>query len=122
QRAGLAREIRKENYQAAYMLTSSTKAALVPWLAGIPERIGYPREFQCFSTIHVLRICGISRASGAASGEVATSIGCPGNFSARIWIAEWQRMKSPIAGKQKTRMGRNGRYLQIRNNRHQWLM
>ncbi|TIP50017.1 MAG: glycosyltransferase family 9 protein, partial [Mesorhizobium sp.] len=45
QRAGLAREIRKENYQAAYMLTSSTKAALVPWLAGIPERIGYPREF-----------------------------------------------------------------------------
>ncbi|RUU55480.1 glycosyltransferase family 9 protein, partial [Mesorhizobium sp. M2C.T.Ca.TU.002.02.1.1] len=32
--------------QAAYMLTSSTKACLVPWLAGIPERIGYPREFQ----------------------------------------------------------------------------
>ncbi|WP_246688449.1 MULTISPECIES: lipopolysaccharide heptosyltransferase II [unclassified Mesorhizobium] len=46
QRAGLARELRKENYQAAYMLTSSTKAALIPWLAGIPERIGYPREFQ----------------------------------------------------------------------------
>ncbi|BCM19533.1 lipopolysaccharide heptosyltransferase II [Mesorhizobium sp. J8] len=46
ERAGLAREIRKENYQAAYMLTSSTKACLVPWLAGIPERIGYPREFQ----------------------------------------------------------------------------
>ncbi|CDX31088.1 Lipopolysaccharide heptosyltransferase II [Mesorhizobium plurifarium] len=46
ERAGLAREIRKENYRAAYMLTSSTKACLVPWLAGIPERIGYPREFQ----------------------------------------------------------------------------
>jgi len=46
QRARLARELRKEDYQAAYMLTSSTKAALVPWLAGIPERIGYPREFQ----------------------------------------------------------------------------
>jgi heptosyltransferase-2 len=46
ERTGLAREIRKENYQAAYMLTSSTKAALVPLLAGIPERIGYPREFQ----------------------------------------------------------------------------
>ena len=46
ERAALAREIRKEDYQAAYMLTSSTKAALVPWLAGIPERIGYPREFQ----------------------------------------------------------------------------
>ena len=46
QRAELARELRKENYQLAYMLTSSTKAALVPWLAGIPERVGYPREFQ----------------------------------------------------------------------------
>jgi heptosyltransferase-2 len=46
ERAGLAREIRKEGYRAAYMLTSSTKACLVPWLAGIPERIGYPREFQ----------------------------------------------------------------------------
>lgn len=46
ERAGLAREIRRENYQAAYMLTSSTKACLVPWLARIPERIGYPREFQ----------------------------------------------------------------------------
>ncbi|OHV88108.1 lipopolysaccharide heptosyltransferase II [Mesorhizobium sp. ORS 3428] len=46
ERVRLARELRKENYQAAYLLTSSTKAALVPWLAGIPERIGYPRELQ----------------------------------------------------------------------------
>jgi heptosyltransferase-2 len=46
ERAALARKLREENYQAAYMLTSSTKASLVPWLAGIPERIGYPREFQ----------------------------------------------------------------------------
>lgn len=46
ERALLARELRKENYQAAYMLTSSTKAAIIPWLAGIPQRVGYPREFQ----------------------------------------------------------------------------
>ncbi|WP_292330439.1 lipopolysaccharide heptosyltransferase II [Mesorhizobium sp.] len=46
ERARLARELRRENYQAAYLLSSSTKAALIPWLAGIPERIGYPREFQ----------------------------------------------------------------------------
>ena len=46
ERMRLARELRRENYQSAYLLTSSTKAALVPWLAGIPERIGYPREFQ----------------------------------------------------------------------------
>lgn len=42
----LARQLRPENYRTAYLLTSSTKAALAPWMAGIPERIGYPREFQ----------------------------------------------------------------------------
>ena len=42
----LARQLRPENYRTAYLLTSATKAALAPWMAGIPERIGYPREFQ----------------------------------------------------------------------------
>ncbi|UCI05808.1 lipopolysaccharide heptosyltransferase II [Mesorhizobium sp. B1-1-8] len=46
ERRRLAGRLREENYQAAYLLSSSTKAALVPWLAGIPERIGYPRELQ----------------------------------------------------------------------------
>ncbi len=42
----LAQQLRPENYRTAYLLTSATKAALAPWMAGIPERIGYPREFQ----------------------------------------------------------------------------
>jgi heptosyltransferase-2 len=42
----LARLLRPENYRTAYLLTSATKAGLVPWMAGIPERVGYPREFQ----------------------------------------------------------------------------
>jgi heptosyltransferase-2 len=46
ERRRLARQLREENYRSAYLLTSSTKAALVPWMAGIPERIGYPRELQ----------------------------------------------------------------------------
>jgi len=45
-RMQLARQLREQNYRACYLLSSSTKAALVPWLAGIPERIGYPRELQ----------------------------------------------------------------------------
>ncbi|MDX8478665.1 lipopolysaccharide heptosyltransferase II [Mesorhizobium sp. VK24D] len=42
----LGRELRGQNYQAAYLLTSATKAAIAPRVAGIPKRIGYPREFQ----------------------------------------------------------------------------
>lgn len=42
----LGRELRGENYEAAYLLTSATKAAIAPRVAGIPKRIGYPREFQ----------------------------------------------------------------------------
>jgi len=45
-RRRLAYELRAENYGTAYLLTNTAKAAFIPWLAGIPERIGYPREFQ----------------------------------------------------------------------------
>lgn len=45
-RLKLARELRKKGYGTAYLLTSTTKASLIPWLARIPERIGYPRELQ----------------------------------------------------------------------------
>ncbi|MDX8436541.1 lipopolysaccharide heptosyltransferase II [Mesorhizobium abyssinicae] len=45
-RIQLARRLREQNYRACYLLSSSTKAALVPWLACIRERIGYPRELQ----------------------------------------------------------------------------
>ncbi|CCV13569.1 lipopolysaccharide heptosyltransferase II [Mesorhizobium sp. STM 4661] len=46
ERYRLARELRGQNYRTAYLLSGATKAALAPWLAGIPERIGYPRELQ----------------------------------------------------------------------------
>ncbi|MET2826880.1 lipopolysaccharide heptosyltransferase II [Mesorhizobium shangrilense] len=42
----LARQLREQKYGTAYLLTSATKASLAPWMAGIPERVGYPREFQ----------------------------------------------------------------------------
>lgn len=45
-RRRLAHELRAENYGTAYLLTNTAKAAFIPWLARIPERIGYPRELQ----------------------------------------------------------------------------
>ena len=46
ERSRLARQLRDENYGTAFVLPSDAKSALVPMLARIPERIGYPRELQ----------------------------------------------------------------------------
>jgi len=46
ERGRLIGELRKQKYETAYLMTSSTKASLTVALAGIPERIGYPQELQ----------------------------------------------------------------------------
>jgi len=40
----LSRRLRGENYDLAILLPNSVKSALVPFLAGIPKRVGYARE------------------------------------------------------------------------------
>lgn len=40
----LARRLAKQRYERAYLLPNSLKSALVPFLAGIPERIGFVGE------------------------------------------------------------------------------
>ena len=42
----LARKLRRRGYSHAYVLPRSAKAALVPWLARIPQRIGYRGEWR----------------------------------------------------------------------------
>ncbi|MFZ6845934.1 lipopolysaccharide heptosyltransferase II [Undibacterium sp. RuTC16W] len=39
-----ARQLRQRHYVAAYILPNTLKFALIPWLAGIPRRIGYKGE------------------------------------------------------------------------------
>jgi heptosyltransferase-2 len=45
-RWALGRSLRRAHYDQAFVLPRSAKSALVPWLAGIPQRTGYPGEHR----------------------------------------------------------------------------
>jgi heptosyltransferase II len=51
-RRSTAQELKKQSYEMAFVLPNSMKSALIPWLAGIPKRIGYHGEFR-FGLINI---------------------------------------------------------------------
>lgn len=55
-RRQLAREIKNSHYQRSYVLPNSWKSALIPFLAGIPQRIGWRGEWRygLLNEVHIL--------------------------------------------------------------------
>src|SRR5437870_8667552 len=47
-RRSLAASLRNNGYTRAFILPNSFKSALIPWLAGIPKRVGYAAEARWF--------------------------------------------------------------------------
>jgi heptosyltransferase-2 len=53
ERRQFARVLRQRGYQDAYVLPNTLKFALIPWLAGIPTRVGYKGEMR-YGLINVM--------------------------------------------------------------------
>ena len=59
----LARDLSRRGYRRAYVLPNSFKSALVPFFAGIPERVGFTGEcrFALINRRHALDEAGLPR-------------------------------------------------------------
>jgi heptosyltransferase-2 len=73
----MARQLRGERYHLAVVLPGSWKSALIPFLAGIPRRRGYRREFR-YGLLNDLRAMAPKRSTRTVDDYVALAEDHPG--------------------------------------------
>ena len=98
----LARELKPRGYEAAIVLPNSWKSALVPFLAGIPRRVGYVGEFR-YGLLNSTR----RNMNAPMPLHYARLAGELGNGLARPRL----RVSFPEAEVTKRRFGTAGRYV-----------
>jgi lipopolysaccharide heptosyltransferase II len=92
----LAGELREGRFDLAVLFPNSMDAALIPWLAGVPRRIGYPTDGR-----HWLLTHPVSNGPAAESGHqverylaIVRALGGDGTPTPRLPVTESARQKS----------------------------
>ena len=95
-RCRLARELKQGRFDLAVLFPNSLDAALVPWLAGIPLRVGYPTDGRRWLLTHpVLRQPGVrGRHQVERYLAIVRALGGDGMPSPRLPVAEETRRRS----------------------------
>ena len=79
QRKNAAFELKKQAFEAAFLLQNAFDAALIAWLAGIPRRIGYARDGRSFLLTDAVPVPGKSAIQPHESFyylELLRRVGC----------------------------------------------
>lgn len=93
----LAREIRKKKFDVAFLLQNAFDAALIAWLAGIPERIGYSRDMRRLLLTKPLPVSReiLSRHQVFYYLNIAQSAGCtPSDAQPYLMLTDDERLRA----------------------------
>ena len=92
----LTRELKEGRFDLAVLFPNSLDAALTPWLAGIPRRVGYPTDGRGWLLTHP--VSNRSAAAGRHQVErylaIVRALGGDGTLSPRLPVADEARRRS----------------------------
>ncbi len=92
----LARELSQTGFDLAVVLPNSFDAAVIPWLAGIARRAGYPTDGRRWLLTHPIPgpACSAGRHHVERYLDIVRALGADGTASLRLPVTEERRQKS----------------------------
>jgi len=84
----LAKRLRDEDFDLAVLFPNSLDAAVVPWLAGIPRRVGYPTDGRRWLLTHPARRGAAARGHHQVERylNIVRALGGDGTLSLRLRV------------------------------------